>query len=281
MSAVLYEASQPDVVRAFWKRVGGRTPVDSVYRVCDTLVEQLERCVETRRPPFQTGSYEYARLLNIPVIENDIRADGALAYFEDQFVIQVRRAAPFVRRSFTVCHEIGHIQILTRSGCTPPYQIAAGARAYTAEEELADAFAANLLMPRARFREHASLLPISLTSIGQLAQAFSTSFDATSRRIMDLGIWPCALLWCQSRKLFDGRKTVYLRQVLTSNQAFSGLRPGQYLSSIYEFVTCVAAESRHSSDPLVKTLLWKSATRCKAEGASLGRGTVLILIQLQ
>jgi hypothetical protein len=152
-------------------------------------------------PPFQTGAngtFEYARLLGVRVLQVPTRCEGVLSRVGDRFIIRIRQDAPPNRKSFTVCHEIGHIQIIRyvekvlAEGDRNLEDCPIGVRA---EETLANRIAANLLMPTAVFQSHASALQPTLDSLFKLAECFRTSLTSTAIRVAELQVWPCVLLW--------------------------------------------------------------------------------------
>src|SRR5258707_14164525 len=105
------ECSSP-IVRAFCAADGGRAPADAAETAAQHLLARLGKT----EPPFQVASesgYEFADLLNIPVLECDIACDGILHEFDHRYLIQVNRSAPPKRKNFTVCHEIGHYVLLS------------------------------------------------------------------------------------------------------------------------------------------------------------------------
>ncbi len=184
------------VIRAFCKAVGGKSPSEAVDRVCDQLLERLARTA----PPFQSpneGYYAIARLLAIPVIEDDIRADGTLSRIGNRFIIRVKGSACAARKNFTVCHEIGHAEILRRAREWHQEEHGRpldGTTRSREEEFLAHRFAANLLMPSECFAEHACALAPSLSSLAVLADRFATSLEAAAKRLTDLDLWRCAFM---------------------------------------------------------------------------------------
>jgi hypothetical protein len=165
-------------------------------------------------PPFQSpfdNCYSYARLVRIPVVERSIGCDGILATIGERFIIEVRRTLDPGRKNFTVCHEVGHAEILRRARDWEHRKQRKQRRATHEEmangeeEKLGDLFAVNLLMPRSVFESHASALAPGRTSLSILADRFATSFETTARRITDLGLWPCVFFWSVPKESFNGR----------------------------------------------------------------------------
>ncbi|HXT13487.1 MAG TPA: ImmA/IrrE family metallo-endopeptidase [Candidatus Angelobacter sp.] len=205
------------IVRSFWKQVGGRNPYSAIERVCSQLLEQLGK----ENPPFQSSEYEFAKLLNIRVIENEISCDGLLALAGKRFVIQVKRSATPERKSFTVCHELGHIEIVRRATAdSNDFLAVMGKRQGTDEEErLSNFFAANLLMPRDHFLSRIARLERSMDTLFQLAREYRTSIRATALRIVELKAWDCVFFWCLPERLVNERMAVRIvgRPVVSSS----------------------------------------------------------------
>ena len=192
------------VVRSFWESVGGRCPEDAVRRICDQMTGGLRR----NEPPFQSDRYEYAELLGVRVIEKEIsdrKLQGVLSTCGNEFLILINKNDSPERKSFTVCHEVGHIQMLKAAESTlgrdRVLKHVAGSRE---EEFLSDAFAINLLMPRQDFKRAARDLDMSMTSLSELAKRYRTSIEAAARRVVGLNVWPCSVLWGSLEKLCGG-----------------------------------------------------------------------------
>ena len=167
-------------------------------------------------PPFQSGHggvFEYAQLLSIPVVQTEMNCDGILSTMGRRFVIQVRRSSPIMRKSFTVCHEIGHAEILRSADIWSIEQ-----KFYTMdllgrnreEEELSNLFAAELLMPRRVFTALAKNLSPGLDSLRKLAGSFATSLCATAFRITKLNLWQCIMVWSVPQVYVGGRLGLHI-----------------------------------------------------------------------
>ena len=182
------------IVRLFWKQVGGESPLEAVERVCSELTDKLDK----KTPPFQSEKYEFAELLNIRVVESKISCDGMLALAGTRFVIQVSESATPERKSFTVCHELGHAVMLRRAtqDFTKIKSFMRSQEQPREEERLSNFFAANLLMPRQSFFKKAINLKPSTNSLFALASEYRTSVESTAHRIIELDAWKCHILWC-------------------------------------------------------------------------------------
>jgi Zn-dependent peptidase ImmA (M78 family) len=212
------------IVRSFWEAVGGRGPEDSVLRVCEAMRKELKRKV----PPFQSDRYEYAELVGARVIEKEIsndKLDGVLSKCGNEYLIMVNKADSPGRRSFTVCHEVGHIQILREAEkILGSDRVLSNLSGSVEEEKLSDAFAANLLMPKNEFKaaeiqQRKNAVGPSIESLVELSRQFRTSLEATARRLVDLNIWTSIVLWCKPEKQHSGRTAVRISKILRSKRS--------------------------------------------------------------
>lgn len=129
--------------------------------------------------------------------------------------IAVNSNHPFDRKLFTLAHEYGHfifhrhaLEILATA--TP--------KAWSPDEQLADSFAYNLLMPEAAVERKFSELSnrkrnATIGDIVLLADSFGTSLDATFRRLETLNLVPTGY-WDSIRK---DTKVTELRAALAIN----------------------------------------------------------------
>jgi Zn-dependent peptidase ImmA (M78 family) len=103
------------------------------------------------------------------------------------------------RGRFTLAHELGHYYIdehrvaLSRGRVGPHSSQCEYESPILAEQE-ADHFAANLLLPTARFVERTSSAPVGLEGILDLSERFKTSITATAIRYAAADIAPCAVI---------------------------------------------------------------------------------------
>jgi Zn-dependent peptidase ImmA (M78 family) len=214
---------QSKAVRCFWKDVGGRGPIDAVNQVCTDLLNRLGK----KTPPFQTAEqkrYEYAKLLNIPVKEADLQCDGTLIKTGDDYIIRVQRKSSPERKNFTVCHEIGHIQILQHARYFLSQQSNCNSDSFghsREEEDLSNLFARNLLMPCKIFRKYSCSCEPGIDSLLELANTFCTSLTATSFRLAELDLWPSVILWATPMTYYNGRLGLKKRRVFHSTRLIS------------------------------------------------------------
>lgn len=111
------------------------------------------------------------------------------------FIIQVNRDHSPGRQRFSAAHEIGHILL-------PDYQrhpsliddMQTGTYDESREAEyLCDLAAAELLMPMKLFAPAAMEAGFGLDAASQLATAFQASREAAVIRLVQTGLWPCAV----------------------------------------------------------------------------------------
>lgn len=235
--------------RRFAKAVGRSSPEPAVEHICRKLVKALD----CKKPPFQTEKYEYARLYQVPVIENDIYTAGTLSVLNGSFVIEVKKADPPARRSFSVCHELGHIEILRRAFDFSPSSNKCIIDLDFGEEEerLAEIFAVNMLMPRNIFKKKALAKEPSIHSVLELAEEFCTSWDATARRIAETNAWNCVVLWCKPEQMITGRMAVQIREYKTSgNLKWCPCEGRKYVNWGRDLVEAACKGSAVSSGPV-------------------------------
>jgi hypothetical protein len=101
-------------------------------------------------------------------------------------IITVKQDSSARRKRFSIAHELGHWRfhrgkaLVCRVDEYRP-------RDTQSPEKVADAYAADLLMPRYLFAPRAAAIDrLSFGTIGQLAEAFKTSLTATAIRLVDL-----------------------------------------------------------------------------------------------
>lgn len=145
-----------------------------------------------------------ARALGIAVVGHDFGADisGVLIHNAGQVTIGYNERDSLLRQRFTIAHEIGHyalkhqreglfvdnpgkhFSVLFRDGNS-----STGERL---QEREANAFAANLLMPRALLMEYVHRTSFDLSGEGeviqQLANDFNVSSQAMTYRLANLGV---------------------------------------------------------------------------------------------
>jgi hypothetical protein len=149
------------------------------------------------------------------------------------------------RARFTLAHELGHYYIdehrcaLASARC-PAHRSLCDYESSNRAEQEADHFAANLLMPRARFLAAAGAAAPGLAGIGSLAETFATSLTSTAIRYAACDAAACAVVkWASGRYAWKWlssatfrarfRRTVEAPQELAADsptaRALAGERP--------------------------------------------------------
>lgn len=185
----------------------GNDPIKFIENLAEKMVQALGKS----EPPFQTDAFEYATLAGAKVLQIRMREySGLMSVFDGRIVIEVNRDDSFERKNFTVCHEVGHIELRKAANLLKPSRARKGRFLDTerpnegttrAEERLVERFAASLLMPPKVFTEKAQSLPPSLLNARTLAKTFGASLGATIRRIVGLRAWPCIAIWGVPEKM--------------------------------------------------------------------------------
>lgn len=129
--------------------------------------------------------------------------DGMLEYLAGRFHVYVNLlrvgAADAPRSRFTVAHELGHYFIDEHrqalvSGLAGAHGSLSEYESPADSEQEADAFAANLLMPRRRFVSRAKAAAPGLGGVLELAGHFGVSITATAIQYALRDIRPCAVV---------------------------------------------------------------------------------------
>lgn len=121
-------------------------------------------------------------------------ADGRSIVRHGRAIIRVRAdITEEGRRRYTIAHEIGHVR-LEHPGASCSKLDMRRHDGTDAEPE-ANAFAAELLMPRRMFAKCVRGRAPSLALAEDLAPIFRTTFTATAVRMVDLSDEPCAVVW--------------------------------------------------------------------------------------
>lgn len=189
----------------------GREPAKFIEALAEKMVNSLGRT----EPPFQTDAFEYATLAGAKVLQTNLtKYAGLMSVFDGNIIIEIRRDDSPKRKNFTVCHEVGHIELRKAANLLQPNRSRAGSfinkekrteGTTKMEEWLVEEFAANLLMPKQVFFDKANALTPSLESAALLSNMFVTSLGATLRRIVAVRVWPCVIIWGVPEKMKGDR----------------------------------------------------------------------------
>jgi Zn-dependent peptidase ImmA (M78 family) len=202
------------------KRQIGNRSSDFIEELSSNMVKNLGKT----EPPFQTEAFEYATLAGAKVLEADISSSGLLSVFNGRIIIEINRNDPPERKNYTVCHEVGHIELMRAARLLPSHSTKNRTRkaparhegTTKAEERLAEQFAENLLMPKFPFQQKSEPLAPSLRNAISLAKMFRTSLGATIRRIASLGVWRCVIIWGIPEKMDKGEWAVRIQEFKSS-----------------------------------------------------------------
>jgi Zn-dependent peptidase ImmA (M78 family) len=109
---------------------------------------------------------------------------------DGQAIITVKQDSSARRKRFSIAHELRHWRF--HRGKTLVCRLDEyRPRDTQSPEKVADAYAADLLMPRYLFAPRAAAIDrVSFDSIGRLGEAFKTSLTATAIRLFDLDQFP-------------------------------------------------------------------------------------------
>lgn len=124
------------------------------------------------------------RFLNVDVLVLDLVGDAYCIESAGQQIIVVKRTTSWFRQNFSLAHELAHLAI--GSLHYPDEQVEG------AEEQAANAFAAELLMPAERMREFDWMKAGQLEAVAQLLWDLGVSVTALQVRLETLEIQVCA-----------------------------------------------------------------------------------------
>lgn len=143
-----------------------------------------------------------AERLGATVVREDFSNDdvsGVLIRDDGDTVIGVNKHHARTRQRFTIAHELGHLLLhagkpVILDKARVNFRDATSAMASDRDEIQANAFAAELLMPRELVVQHARIIADQYPDahedvlVGKLAELFDVSTDAMNFRLINLGI---------------------------------------------------------------------------------------------
>jgi len=142
----------------------------------------------------------------------------------DEAIITVNTRSTLERRRFSAGHELGHWM---RDRGTAAFlcddKMIDGEWSKENPEKRANRFASDLLMPPKMFRPLAKGLPITFTTVQELAGVFKMSLSATAIRLVEYGSYP-AMLICNGS---EGRRW-YVPSSDVERRLWPVDRPGQW-----------------------------------------------------
>lgn len=152
-------------------------------RVAELQANRLLRAAEIREPPVpesvitELPRVSVERVARIPV-------SGSVRWSKGLWMIALNRHEPAVRQRFSLAHELKHV--LDAPFGDMLYPTWRGLRADDRTEQVANHFAACLLMPKAWVRR--SYFNYGVTGLAQLASDFGVSQTAMRFRLESLGL---------------------------------------------------------------------------------------------
>ncbi len=174
----------------------------------DTLAIAHARSIISKwniRHPLDINIEDIAADLNVIIIERpNISSAARIVSIGETGIITVNKQIPELgKKRFAIAHELGHfglhrkkspIEICTELSFLEWYK-------KSDEEQEANAFAVELLMPTDIFRTFCANKTPSLKEIGKIADEFQTSLTATAIRYVELGKTPCAIIASKDEKV--------------------------------------------------------------------------------
>lgn len=112
-----------------------------------------------------------------------------------QGLILIKETDPIVRQRFTEGHELMELLFDAQADIQAELNLPEWDK--DRKEQLCDAGAAELLMPRSSFTAKLDNLGVSLAAAGKLADLYQTSLLATLHRMLELTTEPAALILCR------------------------------------------------------------------------------------
>ena len=169
------------------------------------IAELAEAVADEHCPagPVEPEAIAHARGVTVSFGQYGEAFDGMLEHKAGRFHIfcnlqRVQRPGA-ARARFTLAHELGHYYLdehrtALAAGRAPAHASECEYESPILAEQEADHFAANLLMPLARFVAKAKLAAAGLAGVLSLAKQFKTSVTSTAIRCAAADVSPCAVV---------------------------------------------------------------------------------------
>lgn len=161
-----------------------------IFQMTESILNDLER-------PYPVPVVRIAKMYGLDVIEYQFKKDdisGILVdYYENgEWAIVINEKEPKKRKRFTIAHELGHFLLHTRitgeQFVDTKTNLSVFYRAVSigsnSQEQEANLFAANLLMPKREVEE----IYNEVQDIQKVADEFDVSQSAMSFRLTNLGL---------------------------------------------------------------------------------------------
>ncbi len=223
----------------------------------ESLLEDLGRKLELKSPTDLHLAASFQGVKEIQVAEMDW-AGMLVPTGDGKFVIRVRKHDNPHRRNFTIAHEIAHTFL-------PGYAVIqhrCGGRSSLGFlgnrhlENLADAGAAELLLPRRFLSPIFESLAFDMGAIKRVAASQHASLDATLRRFLRLTSRDAAVIDLRRSTVPDGSPRTTVHRVF-SNSEWCPIAPlqltGQWLPSSHPL--CAIVDSAEASDVIDLSIL--------------------------
>lgn len=216
------------------------------------------------------------RILDLDQLANDLGfsvsytpieggAEGLSATLGSEQVILVNsEGRSAARKRFTLAHEIGHSLLDHTTACRP---VDVHGNTSVPEEQAANEFAANLLMPPRLFRSDTSKLSPRMTSFDQLANLYSVSRTAAALRFLKFTHDSCAILLVGEGKNW-----------LIKSSSAEGLRIRREIPPHYSREDLAIAASEVPADTWIENFSGRRGSVVLEEIARAGPASWLILL---
>lgn len=123
--------------------------------------------------------------------------DARLFAQGDYYIAEVNATDPEPRKRFSLCHELGHTFFEQQAG--PGVAVCDGdTYEHWLEERICNMMAAEFLMPSSLFSGFVRSTQRNVYGIRELSSIFGVSAQTAATRIIDLDLWPLALLTLQT-----------------------------------------------------------------------------------
>jgi hypothetical protein len=135
------------------------------------------------------------------------------------------------RRRFSIAHELGHFELGHGAGALAALcSDASGDRhAPGADEDAANAFAAELLMPEAMIAPLCERIDLEIAA--RIAARFGCSLEASARRLVEITAIPCAVVYAEHGMVrYARRSRTFAAVIPTGRRLAAGSLAGEHLA---------------------------------------------------
>jgi Zn-dependent peptidase ImmA (M78 family) len=172
-------------------------------KLAKELLEKYQLCMPDK---YKTDVEGIANAEGLIIYYTDIGESlGLLVYDDDAAFIKINnkiRESGMIR--FTIAHELGHYiinknRIILKHGLK--YHEFYNYNPQTKEEMEANAFAAELLMPKRKFNKFTKDKKLNFNLIKEIAQTFDVTLSAAAIRYANIGRLPIAVILSRNQKI--------------------------------------------------------------------------------